>query len=45
MMISRDDSPFLSDLLVRHPDYADWLSTELITGRKRTRPEFMHFPR
>jgi len=45
MMISRDDSPFLSDLLVRHPDYADWLSTELITGRKRTRPEFMHFAR
>ena len=45
MMISRDDSPFLSDLLVRHPDYADWLSTELITGRKRTRPEFMHSAR
>src|SRR2546428_1663388 len=45
MMLSRDDSPFLSDLLVRHPDYADWLSTELITGRKRTRPEFMHSAR
>src|SRR6059036_4332347 len=45
MMLSRDDSPFLSDLLVPHPDYADWLSTELITGRKRTRPEFMHSAR
>src|SRR5437879_11331435 len=45
MMLSRDDSPFLSDLLVRHPDYADWLSTELIAGRKRTRPEFMHSAR
>src|SRR6059036_2358750 len=45
MMISRDDSPFLSDLLVRHPDYADWLSTELKTGRKRTRAEFMHSAR
>src|SRR2546430_11145221 len=41
MMISRDDSPFLADLLGRHPDYAGWLSNELKTGHKRTRQELL----
>jgi len=41
MMISRDDSPFLADLLTGHPDYEAWLSNELRTARKRSGEEFL----
>src|SRR5262245_60474955 len=44
-MISHDDSPFLSDLLVQHPDYADWIANELKIGRKKTRQEFLELAR
>src|SRR5947199_7840320 len=40
MMISRDDSPFLADLLTGHPDYEAWLLNELRTARKRSGEEF-----
>src|SRR5947209_1764142 len=41
MMISRDDSPFLADLLTGHPDYEAWLSNELRTARKKSGEEFL----
>jgi [glutamine synthetase] adenylyltransferase / [glutamine synthetase]-adenylyl-L-tyrosine phosphorylase len=40
-MISFEDSPFLADLLARHPEYLDWLVDEIKTNRKKTRGEFL----
>jgi [glutamine synthetase] adenylyltransferase / [glutamine synthetase]-adenylyl-L-tyrosine phosphorylase len=44
-MILYDDSPFLSDLIVRHSNYAAWLTDELKTGRKKTRDEYLESAR
>lgn len=44
-MISHDDSPFLSDLLARHPDYLDWLTNELKTDKRKTPQQFLESAR